>query len=230
MQPRGEPFLEIEDVTVDDRDVEALRGIADHGSMYQAADALGRSYARIQQRITELEETLGPLVTRQRGGRGGGGSTLTDDARELLAKFDRLSAEFSGLARTEESVLSGTVIDREEILGTIETGAGTVRGIVSGDTPAVQVSIRSDAVALTSPSEAPQPADTSVRNQFRGTVTEIESEGGIARVTVDVGAEAPLRTLITHRSLDVLTLSVGDPVVASFKATAARAIPVPRSE
>ncbi|RBI59917.1 molybdenum-binding protein [halophilic archaeon] len=229
MKPHGEPFLEIGDVTVGERDVEALRAIDEYGSMNQAASALGRSYARIQQRISALEETLGPLVTRQRGGEGGGGSELTGNARELIARFERLCAEFSGLARSEESVFSGTVIEQVDVLGLIETEAGVVRGIISGDADAVQVSIRSDAVALTTPAEAPQPTDTSVRNQFRGIVSEIKCEGGIAHVTVDVGAETPLRTLVTQTSLDKLSLAVGDAVVASFKATATRAIPTPRT-
>lgn len=230
MQPRGEPFLEVEDVTVSERDVEALRAIAEYGSMNQAASVLGRSYARIQQRVSALEETLGPLVTRQRGGKGGGGSRLTENARELLAQFERLRAEFSGLARSEESVFSGTVIERAETLGLIETEAGVVRGIVSGNTDDVQVSIRSDTVALTTPNETPRPDDTSVRNQFRGTVSTIRREGEIARVTVDVGAETPLRTLVTETSLNKLNLAVGDAVVASFKATATRAIPSPGAE
>lgn len=230
MRPRGDPFLELDDVTVDERDVEALRGIAEHGSMHRAAGELGRSYARIQQRVTELEEALGPLVVRERGGSGGGGSTLTAGARQLLARFDRLRAEFAGLSRAEESVLPGTVVERAGQLGTVETAAGTVRAVVSADGEAVQVSIRSDAIGLTAPDEAPLPAETSVRNRFRGTVERIDAEGGIARVTVDVGAEAPVRALVTRTSLDRLDLCEGDAVVASFKATATRAVPDPDVE
>lgn len=230
MQTRGEPFLEIDDVTIDERDVEALRGVAEHGSMHRAASELGRSYARIQQRLTELEETLGPLVSRTRGGKGGGGSTLTANARDLLARFDRLRAEFTGLARAEESVFAGRVVERDELLGVIETLAGTVRGIVPPDGTSVQVTIRSDAVALTAPDEAPEPTGTSIRNQFTGTVTAIESEGGLARVIVDVGAESSLRALVTQTSLNTLDLSVGDSVVTSFKATATRAIAASDSE
>ncbi|MFC6722974.1 TOBE domain-containing protein [Halobium palmae] len=226
MQPRGEPFFEVEDVTIDRRDVEALRSIAEHGSMNKAASALGRSYARIQQRVSTLEEAVGPLITRRRGGEGGGGSELTDNARRLIARFDRLCAEFSGMARSEESVFPGTVIKRMGSLALVEIEAGVVRGIVSGDADAVQVSIRSDAVALTTPAEAPQPAETSVRNQFRGAVSRIKCANGTACVTVNVGADTPLRTLVTETSLDSLELTVGDTVIASFKATATRAIPV----
>lgn len=230
MQSGGEPFLAIEGVRVDERDVRALSAIAEHGSMHRAAGELGRSYSRLQKRITELEETLGPLVERTRGGEGGGGSTLTPTAHDLLARFDRLQAEFSGLARAEESVFPGTVVDREGLLGTIETPAGTVRGIVTPDADTVQVSIRSDAVGLTTPDDAPKPTATSVRNQFEGTVTDIDAQSGLAHVAVDVGADTPLVTLLTQTSLDTLDLAVGDPVVASFKATATRAVGTPEWE
>jgi molybdate transport system regulatory protein len=225
VQVQGVPTIDIGDVTVDERDVEALRGIAEYGSMHRAAAELGRSYSRIQQRITELEDALGPLVERTRGGKGGGGSTLTANATDLLARFDRIRAEFSGLARTEESVFSGTVVERDGKLGTIRTPAGPVRGIVPADVENVQVGIRSDAVALMTPDEAPQPAGTSVRNQFRGTITDVASDGGLVRIAIDVGADTPLHALVTETSLEMLDLTVGDAVVASFKATATRAVP-----
>lgn len=230
MDPRGDPFLEVDGETVDDRDVEALRAIDEHGSMNRAAAALGRSYARIQRRVADLEETLGPLVARRRGGAGGGGSELTANAEELLARFDRLRAEFSGLARAEESVLPGTVVDRGAALGTVETDAGTLRAIVTGESQAVQVTVRSDAVALATPAGSAEPTDTSVRNRFRGTVTAIEREGEIARVTVDVGPDSSLRALVTGASLETLDLAVGEEVVASCKATATRAVPAPGSD
>lgn len=230
METGGEPVLAIDGAQVDERDVQALRGIDEHGSIHKAAAELGRSYSRMQQRITRLEETLGPLVSRTRGGEGGGGSTLTADAHDLLAQFDRLKAEFSGLARAEESVFAGTVVERDGLLGTIETAAGTVRGIVPADADHVQVSIRSDVVGLTTPDDAPQPTSTSVRNQFEGTVTNVESRAGLGDVTVDVGADSPLRTLLTETSLETLDLAVGDRVVASFKATATRAVPSPESD
>lgn len=230
MEPRGDPFLEVDGETVDERDVEALRAIDEHGSMNKAAAALGRSYARIQRRVADLEETLGPLVTRQRGGATGGGSELTANARELLGRFDRLRAAFSGIARAEESVFTGRVLDRGTVLGTVQTDAGAVRAIVSGESDAVQVTVRSDAVGLTTPAESPPPADTSVRNRFRGTVEDVRREGAIARMTVDVGAEAPLHALVTETSLETLDLAVGDEVMASFKATATRAVPGPDAE
>lgn len=229
MRTTGDPFIEVEGVRVDERDIEALEAIVEFGSMHKAAGELGRSYSHLQQRITELEGTLGPLVTRTRGGKGGGGSTLTENGHDLVARFERLAAEFTGLARTKESVLSGTVREREGQLGIIETEAGPIRGLVPATGTDVQVSIRSDAVGLTTPDAAPEPTGTSVRNQFVGTIHHIEREGGIANVDVDIGAEVPIHTLLTETSLDTMDLSEGDSVVVSFKATATRAIPAPDS-
>lgn len=230
MDAGGDPYIEVGGATVDERDVEALRGIDEHGSMYRAAEELGRSYARIQRRVTELEETVGPLVVSERGGAGGGGSALTPNARELLARFDRLRVEFSGLARAEESVVSGRVVDRGERLGTVETPAGQLRALVPPEVDAVQVGVRSDAVSLLAPDEAPQPAGTSARNRFEGTVVSLDRETDLARVAVGVGEETTLRALITAASVDRLDLAEGDAVVASFKATATRAAPAPDAE
>jgi molybdate transport system regulatory protein len=227
MDAGGDPYIEVDGSTVDERDVEALQGIDEHGSMYRAAEELGRSYARIQRRVTELEQTVGPLVVSERGGAGGGGSTLTPNARSLLARFDRLRAAVSGLARTEESVVSGRVVDRGERLGTVETPAGRVRALVPAGADAVQVGVRSDAVSLLAPDEAPQPAGTSARNRFEGKVRTLDREGDLARVAVAVGAETTLWALITAASVDRLDLAAGDRVVASFKATATRAAPAP---
>lgn len=227
MEPSGDPYIEVDGAIVDVRDVQALRAVDESGSMSAAADELGRSYSRIQQRVSELEGTLGPLVSRERGGFGGGGSELTDRATDLIERFERLQAELSRLSHTEESVFAGTVVDREGMLGTVETAAGRVGAIVPDDGNDVRVSVRSDAVGLHDPSEAPAPTETSVRNRLEATIAEIDGEDGLVRVLADVDAERPLRALITEASLAKLDLSEGDTVVASFKATATRAVSTP---
>lgn len=90
-----EAHLHADGVRFDATDAELLRTIDAEGSLNRAADTLGRSYARAHQRLTELEDAVGPLVARQRGGSGGGGSELTANAHELLAQFERLRAEFT---------------------------------------------------------------------------------------------------------------------------------------
>jgi molybdate transport system regulatory protein len=90
----------------------------------------------------------------------------------------------------------------------------------------VQVGIRSDAVTLHAPSDAPQADGTSARNRFEGRVAGIDRGTAIASVAVDVGGPDPLVALLTRDSLQRLGLETGSPVVATFKATATRAIDV----
>jgi len=239
-----EAQLQVDEVTFGAADAELLRAIAEQGSVLGAAEALGRSRARALNHIEELEAELGPLVERQRGGAGGGGSRLTGEARTLLARFDRVRATLSGTANVEEAVLGGTVVEREGEFGLVETDAGTVRALLvdgtptdedgetdgAGDTPAeldagvrVQVSVRADTVTLHDPTDAPRESATSARNRFSGTVTAVDTGESVARVAVDIGAAVPLLALVTLESLDRLDLEPGAAVVAAFKSTATRA-------
>jgi molybdate transport system regulatory protein len=214
------------DVTLSERDVTLLRAIDDHGSINAAATSLGRSYSRAQQRIVELEAAFGDLVTRQRGGAGGGGSRLTDLARDLLSRYDRLRAEFSGVAETAETVLTGRITDRDGELARVETAAGTVRALVPPDDgEEVRITLRADAVTLQDPSRSPDSDRTSARNRLSGTVSAVDAGEAVALVTVDVGGDVELSALVTVASVEKLDLQHGTPVVASFKATATRGVP-----
>lgn len=215
------------DVTLAERDVVLLRAIRDHGSINAAATALGRSYSRSQQRIVELEEAFGDLVVRTRGGSGGGGSQLTDRANDLLSRYERLRAEFSGVAETAETVLRGRITDRDGELATVDTAAGTVRALIpNADAGAdVRLTVRADAVTVQNPSRSPDPDRTSARNRLEGTVLCIDAGESVALVTVDVGGDVELSALVTTTSVGKLHLHRGTPVVVSFKATATRGIP-----
>jgi molybdate transport system regulatory protein len=221
--------LDREGVRFAARDAELLRAIREQGSLNAAANALGRSYSRSQQRVVELEDAFGQLVERQRGGSGGGGSSLTDTAESLLAEFDRLEAEFAGLTEVEETVLRGRVVERDGELGTVETGAGLVRAIVPPTAESVRLAIRADAITLHAPGSVPE-TETSARNQFRGKVRAVRSGDALARVVLDIGADTDLTVLVTQTSIETLGLEPGAPVVASFKATATRAYPADSSQ
>ena len=217
--------LRADGVAFGERDAELLRAVDDAGSLNAAASTLGRSYSRAHDRLTDLEDAFGSLVERQRGGSGGGGSTLTDRARELLAAFDRLRAGYSAIAETTETVFAGTVVDRDGELGTVDTDAGTVRALVPADADSVEVVLRADAVTLHDPADAPAGGATSARNRFSGEVVAVDRGESVGRVSVEVGADAPLVALVTVESLERLGLEPGREVVASFKATATRATP-----
>jgi len=217
--------LRADDVAFAERDAELLRAVDEAGSLNAAASALGRSYSRAHDRLTELEGAFGSLVERQRGGSGGGGSALTDRAYELLAAFDRLRAGYSAIAETTETVLAGEVTERDGELGTVETPAGTVRALVPPEAESVEVVLRADAVTLHDPADTPTGDATSARNRFSGEIVAVDRGESLCRISVDVGADAPLVALVTEESRQRLEIEVGRAVVASFKATATRATP-----
>lgn len=219
-----EPHLAIDEVTVTGRDVEMLRAIDRYGSMHRAAEELGRSYGHLQPRVVELEAAVGSLTSRVKGGKGGGGTELTDGARELIGQFERLRVELSGVATIAESVVPGTVVDRRGELATVDTPAGELSARVPEGATDVEIAVRSDAVVLMEPG-SPAQAHTSLRNQLRGTVTGVERDGTIATVTVSVDGDVEIASVITAESLTRLALSEGSEVVAAFKTTAARATP-----
>lgn len=223
-----ETRLQSGDVSFEASDVALLGEVDDQRSLNAAADTLGRSFSRAHRRIKTLEEAFGPLVERQRGGIDGGGSELTDNAHDLLARFKRLRIEYAGTADAEETVFLGTVTDRTGELATVETSAGVVRALVSTPDDQVQVVLRSDAITLHTPETVPSTDGMSARNRLSGTITHIDRGESIARVVVDVGIDTPMIALVTCNTIEELEFRADDPVVVSFKATATRTIPLER--
>ena len=226
--PTFETRLHADGVEFDGRDAALLRAVAGEGSLNAAASALGRSYSRAHERLGELEGAFGPLVERTRGGAGGGGSRLTDGARALLARYDRLRAEFTGVAEATETVVEGHVVERRGELAVVETDVGRLRALTPSDAETVQVTLRADAVTLHAPADAPPAGGTSARNRLEGVIGAVEVGEAVGTVTVDVGGRdgnVALDALVTLESVERLGLAPGEPVVVTFKATATRAVP-----
>ena len=75
-----------------------LRLIRETGSINAAAREMGIPYRRAWSYIDAMEKRLGfPLVVRQKGGTGGGESTLSPQATALLEKFHSLKKNFNGM-------------------------------------------------------------------------------------------------------------------------------------
>jgi molybdate transport system regulatory protein len=73
-----------------------LRLIQKNGSINAAAKEMGIPYRKAWSHIDAMEKRLGfPLVSRQKGGAGGGESTLNSQAVSLLEKFHSLKKDFN---------------------------------------------------------------------------------------------------------------------------------------
>lgn len=77
-----------------------LDAIRRNGSIYKAAESLGRSYRKAWGDIKRAEEGFArPLVTKVRGGKSGGGALLTDFALSLLDAWDAYHTEVERAAK-----------------------------------------------------------------------------------------------------------------------------------
>lgn len=66
-----------------------LRGIEETGSLHAASINMNMAYSKAQAILKRAETTLGfPLTEKQIGGKGGGGSRLTPQAKEFLKKYE----------------------------------------------------------------------------------------------------------------------------------------------
>lgn len=94
-----------------DTRIQLLEAIAAHGSISQAAKTVPLSYKAAWDAIDAMNNLAEqPLVVRSTGGRNGGGTTLTDYGRTLVALYRALEAEYQ------------SALDR--IAGTMENGVG----------------------------------------------------------------------------------------------------------
>lgn len=202
-----------------------LRAVDETGSLTEAASALGRSYSHAHRRVAALERAFGQLVESRRGGADGGGTVLTPRADRLLTRFDRLRTEFTGVAEVTETVFEGQVVDRTGSVVLVETAAGRLHAVATGEEDAVHVTVRADTVTLHRSDSERAVAEVSARNQLNGTVVGVAREDGLARIRIDVGASRPLTALLTVESARQLSLAEDTGVVASFKTTATRVTP-----
>ena len=66
-----------------------LRAVEETGSLRAAAGTVDMAYTKALKMLRHAEQAVGaPLTTRSTGGKDGGGSRLTPEGKELLAKYE----------------------------------------------------------------------------------------------------------------------------------------------
>lgn len=82
----------VEDTFLSNGRVTLLKRIETHGSISSAAKSMGMSYKKAWHLIDSMNKQYHkPLVVRKNGGKGGGGTELTEEAFQLIEQFDRLA-------------------------------------------------------------------------------------------------------------------------------------------
>ncbi|GGY56206.1 TOBE domain-containing protein [Pseudoduganella albidiflava] len=122
-----------------------LAAIARHGSITQAAKAVGMSYKGAWDAVDAMNNLAGtPLVERLAGGKGGGGTRLTERGGQLVAQFRRLEDAhrrfIEQLGRNQDAeglpdidllqVMNMKTSARNQFLGTVEK---VTRGAVNDE-------------------------------------------------------------------------------------------------
>jgi molybdate transport system regulatory protein len=99
MEIRSKIWIEIDGKCVFSKGrVILLEAIERYGSINRAAAETGISYRRAWGYIKAMEKRLGmDLVETKTGGAGGGGATLTDEARRFLLDYESLESGINEL-------------------------------------------------------------------------------------------------------------------------------------
>lgn len=71
-----------------------LKQVEETGSLHAASFALGMAYSKATNLLKNAEKSLGiPLTVRKIGGKSGGGSVLTEEARDFLNRYEEYKKE-----------------------------------------------------------------------------------------------------------------------------------------
>ncbi len=95
LEINGEPFF-------GEGRFQLLKGIEQYGSINKAAKAEKISYRRAWGYLHMMEKRLGiKMLNTQVGGANGGGTRLSEEAKELLSRYEEISSRLEGFVETE---------------------------------------------------------------------------------------------------------------------------------
>jgi len=85
--------------------VKLLKAIEREGSISKASKVTGISFRRAWKLLEDIETNLGiNILEKKRGGKNGGYTRLTTEAKELLAKFEDTADEIIEFARESYNI------------------------------------------------------------------------------------------------------------------------------
>lgn len=111
-----------------------LRAIAEHGSITQAAKAIGMSYKGAWDAVDAMNNLAGaPLVERAAGGRGGGSTRLTPRGLQLVERYARIDETHRRFVQllSDEAIDLATDFDLMRLLNMKTSARNQYLGTVS---------------------------------------------------------------------------------------------------
>jgi tungstate transport system ATP-binding protein len=142
--------------------------------------------------------------------------------RVFASPIDADVAAFVGV----ETRVPGRVISTQDGLAVVDIGGHQVEAVASlAVGRAVLCCLRPEDVTVWVDRRDPPPRLSSARNRLAGRVSRLAQRGSLVQVTIDCGVS--LVASITRASAVEMALREGDPVIATFKASAVHLIPLP---
>jgi tungstate transport system ATP-binding protein len=142
--------------------------------------------------------------------------------RVFASPVDADVAAFVGV----ETRVPGRVIAAQDGIAVVDIGGHQVEAVANlAVGRAVLCCLRPEDVTVWVDRRDPPPRLSSARNQLAGRISRLTQRGSLVQVTID--CEVSLVASITRASAVEMALREGDPVIASFKASAVHLIPLP---
>jgi molybdate transport system regulatory protein len=193
-----------------------LKYINKFESVVKVANAVNVSYRTVLNQMQELEDKLNiHLINTSKGGVGGGGYTiLTPEAKKILKKCKVINAVLELHKGLNEIKSVVTNIDKDQNLMSVLIGDYTAvlpmkEGYEVDDDVLLLISYENILIMLESQL-------SSVRNIFKGTVTEMQIIDHIYRIKIKSG-NVEIYSDITKIASDNLSLKLGKEVYIGFK-------------
>jgi len=202
--------------------IRLLELIAETGSINKAAQTIGMSYKGVWDNINTLNQIFGKdLVERKTGGKGGGGTILTEHGKNLIKTYNHYS-RIHELYLTDisqmnciDAVIKNVTSDGYAVAET--KGEETVACVLldsdikSGDS--VNLFIKpSDIILLDSDN-----FESSARNLLRTKVKSVTISEGKADIVLTTDKNTTISVLITQASAEKMNITKGKEIFAMFK-------------
>lgn len=202
---------------IDDKKFNLLKNIRDEGSISKASQKSNISYRTALNYIEQMEEQVETgLINTKKGGKGGGGSAKLSRTGELvLRECRKFNAVMTLHKNVNEIDCVISEIDRDKGVMKIKISEGFVsiplkKGYSVGEHIIALISYEDVFIML-------EPQKSSVRNIFKGKITEMQLVDDMVRIKVDIG-DIFLFADITESAKKELNLNLGTMIYLGFKA------------
>lgn len=203
--------------------IKLLELIEETGSITKAAKAMKMSYKAAWDGINNLNEAYGkPLVERQAGGKGGGGTRLTQEGQELIQSYKYFSRMNSAYLQdlSNANRIKGKIISISGQYATAETGSGDIISCTLMDET---ISESSEITLLIRPADIilidSDGFNTSAKNIFNCKISSLAENDTFTDVHLSTTKGTKFKASITSTSAKKLSLKIGKEIFILFKTT-----------